>query len=271
MSSFADPVESLWPWPRLIAHRGGGSLAPENTVEAIEFGHGLGWMGAEFDAMLSVDGTPFLIHDESLARTAGISGRVAQSKDSTLARLDAGSWLGPHWSGARIPTLRRALARCADLGLFCNIEIKPSRGAERATGRACALVCSELAAARPELFSLMLFSSFSVEALAEAALHAPDIPRGLLLPRGGARAGSWQSQAQRLACRSVHAHHGDASASFIDSARGAGLGVLLYTVDDPERAEQLFDLGAHALCCDDLDAMGQAFPQFLRSGWSSHG
>jgi glycerophosphoryl diester phosphodiesterase len=28
-----------WPYPRLIAHRGGGSLAPENTLTAMRVGH----------------------------------------------------------------------------------------------------------------------------------------------------------------------------------------------------------------------------------------
>ena len=31
-----------WPYPRVVAHRGGGKLAPENTLEAIDTGARLG-------------------------------------------------------------------------------------------------------------------------------------------------------------------------------------------------------------------------------------
>lgn len=29
---------SNWPYPRIVAHRGGGKLAPENTLAAIDAG-----------------------------------------------------------------------------------------------------------------------------------------------------------------------------------------------------------------------------------------
>jgi glycerophosphoryl diester phosphodiesterase len=58
-----------WPHPRLIAHRGGGALAPENTLAGLRTAASLGYRGVEFDVMLSADGTPVLIHDETLERT----------------------------------------------------------------------------------------------------------------------------------------------------------------------------------------------------------
>jgi glycerophosphoryl diester phosphodiesterase len=44
-----------WPYPRVVAHRGGGKLAPENTLEAIDTGARLGLKMIEFDAKLSAD------------------------------------------------------------------------------------------------------------------------------------------------------------------------------------------------------------------------
>ncbi|MGA7479774.1 MAG: glycerophosphodiester phosphodiesterase family protein, partial [Azonexus sp.] len=57
------------PLPRWIAHRGGGSLAPENTLAGIHLAASFGYRAVEFDVMLSADGTPVLIHDETLERT----------------------------------------------------------------------------------------------------------------------------------------------------------------------------------------------------------
>ncbi len=41
---------SNWPYPRIVAHRGGGKLAPENTLAAIDVGAKYGHKMIEFDA-----------------------------------------------------------------------------------------------------------------------------------------------------------------------------------------------------------------------------
>ena len=43
---------SNWPYPRIVAHRGGGKLAPENTLAAIDVGARYGHTMIEFDAKL---------------------------------------------------------------------------------------------------------------------------------------------------------------------------------------------------------------------------
>ena len=42
-------MKEPWPYPRIFAHRGGGSLAPENTLAAIRTGQDLGFAAHEFD------------------------------------------------------------------------------------------------------------------------------------------------------------------------------------------------------------------------------
>ena len=53
----------MWPFPKIIAHRGGGTLAPENTLAAMRCGLSHGFRAVEFDVMLSGDGVPVLMHD----------------------------------------------------------------------------------------------------------------------------------------------------------------------------------------------------------------
>lgn len=50
---------SHWPYPPIVAHRGGGKLAPENTPAAIDTGARYGHTMIEFDAKLSKDGQIF--------------------------------------------------------------------------------------------------------------------------------------------------------------------------------------------------------------------
>ena len=56
---------SNWPYPHVVAHRGGGKLAPENTLAAIDVGARYGHTMIEFDAKLSKDGEIFLLHDDT--------------------------------------------------------------------------------------------------------------------------------------------------------------------------------------------------------------
>jgi glycerophosphoryl diester phosphodiesterase len=74
------------PLPRWFAHRGGGSLAPENTLAGIRLAARLGYKAVEFDVMLSGDGTPVLIHDETLERTTNGVGRVCETPDARSFR-----------------------------------------------------------------------------------------------------------------------------------------------------------------------------------------
>ena len=67
---FATPHPAPWPYPRWIAHRGGGTLAPENTLAAFRLGASHGYRMFECDVKLSSDGVPFLLHDDTLERTA---------------------------------------------------------------------------------------------------------------------------------------------------------------------------------------------------------
>jgi glycerophosphoryl diester phosphodiesterase len=99
-----------WPYPRLVAHRGGGSLAPENTLAAVKLGQSLGYRAHEIDVKLSGDDVPILLHDETLARTTNGKGRAADLPWSALRVLDAGGWHSAEFRGEPLPRSRRSLS-----------------------------------------------------------------------------------------------------------------------------------------------------------------
>ncbi|PCH55639.1 MAG: glycerophosphodiester phosphodiesterase, partial [Burkholderiaceae bacterium] len=88
-----------WPYPRFIAHRGAGKLAPENTLAAFRHGASFGYRMFEFDVKLSADGKPILMHDATLDRTTTGKGRVDALTLGELAALDAGGWHSPAYAG----------------------------------------------------------------------------------------------------------------------------------------------------------------------------
>jgi glycerophosphoryl diester phosphodiesterase len=244
---------SRWPYPRIVAHRGGGTLAPENTLGAIRLGADRGFHGAEFDVMLAGDGTPVLIHDRTLRRTTGARGEVAARSYAELARLDAGVWHGPHWRGERIPRFEDAARLARQLGLWVNVEIKPAYGFERRTGAAVARMAAELwrgATQQPVL------SSFSPVSLAAARETEPQLPRGLLLTRLPPH---WREMLRDLECIALHANYRALKTRVVEEAQAAGCAVVAWTVNDRRLARQLLARGVDCLITDRLDRIAPDF------------
>lgn len=246
------PSAPNWPYPRIVAHRGGGTLAPENTLGAIDTGARLGLKMIEFDAKLSADGQVFLLHDDTVDRTSNGHGCATDLSYEQIARLDAGAWFSPQFAGERMPTLADVAQRCARHGMAANIEIKPSPGREVDTGRVVAQQAETLWRDQTQ----PLLSSFSYEALAAARDAAPHLPRGLLFEAVPA---DWQAQTAGLDCVSLHASHKHLNAPLVAAIKAAGLRILAYTVNDPARAVELAAWGVDAICTDRIDLIGTDF------------
>ncbi|WP_207004855.1 glycerophosphodiester phosphodiesterase [Trinickia mobilis] len=242
-----------WSYPRVVAHRGGGTLAPENTLAAIDTGARLGLKMIEFDAKLSADNVVFLLHDDTVNRTSNGRGAAAKLRYDEIAALDAGSWRDARFAGERMPTLEQVAARCAALGLAANVEIKPCALRDVQTGRLVAEEAARLwsASAMPPLLS-----SFSYGALAAARDAAPELPRGLLFDAVPAH---WRAQTDALECVSLHANHRELNGRLVAQIKASGLFILAYTVNDPERARLLGDWGVDSICTDRIDLIGADF------------
>lgn len=242
-----------WPYPRVAAHRGGGTLAPENTLAGIDTGAQFGQRMVEFDAKLSLDNVVFLLHDDTVDRTSNGKGAAARMRYAELAVLDAGSWRDARFAGERMPTLEAVAERCRAHGLAANVEIKPCPGREADTGRLVALEAERLWAG---VAPAPLLSSFSVAALAAAREAAPSLPRGLLVD---AFPDDWREQAEALACISLHANHRHLDAARVADIKAAGLRLLVYTVNDLSRARELAAWGVDTICTDRIDLIAADF------------
>jgi len=242
-----------WPYPRIVAHRGGGRLAPENTLGALRLGAALGFRGVEFDVQLARCGTPVLIHDATLERTAGVRAAVARTPYADIARLDAGAWHSRRFSGERVPRYEEAVHLCRESGLWANVEIKRVAGREAAVGAAVARATRKLwrGCALPPVLS-----SFSRAALAGARRAAPEVPRGLLvdsIPR------DWRRILRALECVALHCNYRTLDASSVALLHDAGYAVLAWTVNDRRIARRLLAWGVDSLVTDALERIGPDF------------
>jgi glycerophosphoryl diester phosphodiesterase len=236
-----------WPFAAVLAHRCGGALAPENTIAGLAAASGAGCGGVEFDVMLTGGGSPVLIHDETLERTTNGHGRVCETPDEVLGQLDAGMGFDLRFVGEPIPTLEGAAERCLQLGLWANVEIKPSAGLDEATARVVVPRTRQLWARAAQT---PLLSSFSGRALEIAAELAPELPRGLLVESVPA---DWEARCRRIAAVALHVQARRLDRELVAAVRAAGLWVVTYTVNDPERAQMLFSWGVDCVITDRPD------------------
>lgn len=257
MSQPVSPIVTPehWPYPRWIAHRGAGKLAPENTLAAFRVGAGYGYRMFECDVKLSSDGVPFLMHDRTLKRTTNAtallgpkSSRVAGKHPwQTLSQLDAGAWHSSHFKGEPVATLDAIAQFCLTGDYALNIEIKPTPGTDRHTGDVVARQAARLwqnAAVPP------LLTSFSVAALEGAKAAAPHLPRGLLLGNLGR---GWLETALSLGCVAVVCRHSLWDKSSVTLAQSAGLRCLSYTVNGKRAVQRLQNLGTDGVITDRVD------------------
>ncbi len=241
----------MWTYPRLFAHRGGGTLAPENTLAALRHGAAMGFRAVEFDVMAVRDDGLVLMHDEVLGRTVAGRGPVGALSAEELHTMDAGSWFAVDYAGEPVPSFADAAACCLQAGLFMNVEIKPLPGQALRTGRLVAQACALLPAGS------VLLSSFSEAALEAAQTAAPDVPRALLVDAVPA---DWSAKLSALSAVALHAKASLLTAQQASAVSAAGYGVFCYTVNDPAQARALFAMGVEAICTDRLDLIG---PDFL--------
>jgi glycerophosphoryl diester phosphodiesterase len=113
------------PGPRhrvaVIAHRGGTSLAPENTLAAFRRAAELGVDYVEIDVRATRDGRLVLMHDRTVDRTTDGTGAVADLDYAAITSLHAGGSFAPAFAGERVPTLDDALRLCrGKVGIYLD-------------------------------------------------------------------------------------------------------------------------------------------------------
>lgn len=235
-----------WPYPRWVAHRGAGKLAPENTLAAFRLGAQHGYRMFECDAKLSADGVAFLMHDATLNRTTNGQGVGGEKPWSELSQLDAGGWHSRAYAGEPLCTLESLARFCLANRYFLNIEIKPTPGMERRTGEVVARQAQRLwAGAVPPLLT-----SFQPESLEGALASAPELPRGLLIDT---LVPGWFDTARKLQCAAVVCNYPLWTKEIVAQVHGAGMKCLSYTPNDEWAVRHLLALGTDGIITDAVD------------------
>ena len=117
------PFEDVMKYPRLCAHRGFNTVAPENSMPAFGAAVALGAQEIEFDLWSTKDRALVSCHDSTLDRVSDGSGKIYEHTYEELLKLDFGVKHGEKFKGLRIPTFEEILQKFAGR-VIMNIHVK---------------------------------------------------------------------------------------------------------------------------------------------------
>jgi glycerophosphoryl diester phosphodiesterase len=254
--------------PLLIGHRGYASLAPENTLPSFELALKAGPDLVELDYRHSRDGVPMVIHDPTLDRTTdarrkwgGSRIRVAGWSAAEIRTLDAGSWFGAEFAGAKVPLLTEALEFIVQRGGVPLIEHKSG------DPTTCIRLLRRLG-----LIDRVVVISFDWSYLREfhrreprQLLGALGVPTRLADGRRAFRlsrrlSGRWLERLAETGAR-VAVWNPQVSKAAVESAHERGLKVWVYTVDNPRNAKRLLARGVDGLITNRVELIQRRVQQ----------
>lgn len=243
MMSFLHGVAA----PMIIAHRGESCDAPENTMAAFRLAVERHVDGIECDVYLSRDEQIFCFHDGTLKRfVPDATQAVASLTYAQLKQYDVGAWKNATFAGERIPLLSDLLTLAAEgrtiyVEVKCGPEIVPS----------LKTLVASLTNVTPQRVVFITFKAPVVTALKKAmpayrAYYLASVKKnkeGVLTPS----AEMLIAQAKNCLADGVDISGEWLTAEYVRTVKAAGLSVHVWTIDQPERAQALAEMGVDSI------------------------
>lgn len=249
------PGQAQYKRKTLIAHRGASAYVPEHTLAAYRLAIEQGADFVEQDLQITKDGVLVCLHDLTLERTTNVEEifpdrfrlegankdvRRWYVSDFTLTeirQLDAGSWFGEKFAGARVPTFQEAIDLVrGKAGLYPETkgpEVYGSRGFDMERLLLAILKKNKLDKPGADLKTPIIIQSFSPESLKKMSTELKvKLPLVLLI---GAENQQWFSAEGVKRAREFVVGIGPAkmlvekNPEIVQAAHALGLSVTPYT------------------------------------------
>lgn len=228
--------EDIMPYPRVCAHRGFSTVAPENSMPAFGAAVGMGADEIEFDLWYTKDGEIVSIHDSTLERVSNGNGFVYEHTLAELEDLDFGKKFGEKFRGLRIVRFEDILKKFA-CHVVMNIHIKPEGKTEheKETFKRIIRLIDKYDCRR-----YVYFMSGNDSVLKLAKEIAPDIPRCVGY---NGDASNMIPRALEYECKKIQLFKPYFDQKMIDEAHEKGLLCNVFWSDEPEEALKFLQMG----------------------------
>ncbi|WP_329069390.1 glycerophosphodiester phosphodiesterase [Streptomyces sp. NBC_01429] len=253
--------------PLVIAHRGASAYAPENTLAAVDKAHELGIDWVENDVQRTRDGELVVIHDDTLRRTTDAERvfpdrapwKVEDFTAAEIARLDAGSWFGERWAGARVPTLSQYLRTVEANGQKLLLEIKAPELYPGVEGDILRVLRAEGWLDRSHVARRLVVQSFSADSVRTVHERRPEITTGFLGTPEAADLPGYAAFTDQINPSHTSLTAGQVAAAHrLKGPHGKPLTVHTWTVNDAAGAVRARDLGVDGIITNNPDVVRDA-------------
>ena len=244
--------DSVMPYPRLCAHRGFNSVAPENSMPAFGAAVALGAEEIEFDIWSTSDGVLVSSHDSTLERVSNGSGKIYDHTYEELLALDFGIKHGEKFKGLKIPTFEEILQKFAGR-VIMNIHVKiwDQNFEDPMIEKIVALV------RKYDCEKHIYFMTTSDEIIKRVMDYAPDL-KICVGWNGNKHPLSIVERAIKLGAYKVQLYKPYFNEESVRLAHEHGILCNVFWADDPDEARRYFEMGIDTVLTNDYLAVYNA-------------
>ena len=239
------PDNASLPYPRLCAHRGFSTVAPENSMPAFGSAVALGAQEIEFDLWPTADGEIVSMHDDTLERISNGSGKVYEKTFAELEKLDFGGKFSRGYEGLGVVRFEDILKKFAG-HVIMNVHIKDANEDIPLDEAFLKKIISLID--RYDNRRYVYFMSANDCVLKQLGLLAPDIKRCV----GESRQHfSIVDRAIEMGIDRVQLFKPYFNDEMIQKAKEHGILLNLFWSDDPDEARMYLDKGIDCILTND--------------------
>ncbi len=247
--------------PLVFAHRGGGGLFPENTLEAFEYSAKMGADVLELDVHSTADGTLVVMHDGSVDRTTNGRGKVSEMTLAEVKKLDAGYLFTSDNSATfpfrgkaiTIPTLQEIFEKFPQM----RFNVEPKQATPSITKPLCEMIRQH------KMGDKTIVGSFRQTAVDEFRAFCPEVATSatpsevsefLAMYKTGI-ASSYAPPFQALQVPVNAGFLNIVSKDFVEAAHRQNLQVHVWTINNPDEMQRLMEMSVDGIMTDYPDRL----------------
>ena len=239
------PFDSVMKYPRICAHRGFNTIAPENTMPAFGAAVALGAEEIEFDLWSTKDGVLVSCHDDTLERVSDGTGKIYDHTYQELLQLDFGVKYGEKFKGLKISTFEEILQKFAGR-VVMNIHVKIwDKNFENPMIEEIVYLIRKY-----DCEKHVYFMTTSDEIIKRTMVYAPDI-KVCVGWDGNKDPMSIVDRAIKLGAYKVQLFKPYFNQESIDKAHANGILCNVFWADDPQEAYNYFEMGIDTVLTND--------------------
>ena len=243
--------ESILKYPRICAHRGFSTVAPENSMAAFGAAIALGAEEIEFDIWPTTDGEIVSIHDRELERVSTGTGLVTEHTLAELKTYDFGIKFGEKFKGLKIVEFEEILKKFA-CQVIMNIHIKPLSFTEEYPTEIMEKIVNLV-----KKYNCEKHVYFMIEPdiqIKQFKKYAPEIP---ICVGHDSDKPEIVDRAIELGCQKVQFFKPYFSKDAIDKAHKHGIICNMFWSDDPNEAKKFLDMGIDTILTNEYNIVSQ--------------